>query len=775
MPSAVTCGDCGAQFEVTQQLWDDQIDGKRVRARCKRCGAEMELDGRDPDAAPKHSKPPPPNAREKLTSIIDAETEPVREETPTVPLIKPGQLPAAGKLLAVEAAAAEEKQPRTAAHTQATQAAEPSDPWLVSYADDDDRELSTSAVKAAFEKGEIHTETLIWRDGMDEWLTITEVQVFAELFKQAPATDQTGGFLGTGLGLGVGPGGPTIDASSASTDDAWGDDDAPPISLVPDSLPPESIDPDSVEPKLVALSAGTMTDTKPKGPPPRREHATATTPKPGGVKLPTPKIAKDQTKAAAPTEAPRIKRLPKPPAAPLTKTGFMPSQPSNPRPEAAKGAEDEPSTGASAGAAKKPQGKSTPHPPANLKRPQTVAFEAEGPVLDSIPDVATLARKAGSVAKQDATAPDLADLPLTGSVDLGGVALGSADDAPLAPTIQVDDLQIDVDTGDGSDAHQDDAALAAAGAAADAGGADATSSAVSSEPGKQQKKKRSPQSGPPSSGKIRTETLSDAPVTRSRPPAAASSKLASAKAVASQPPADDVSGSKTPLYVALGLAAAFAVYWFGFRGGAPPEQPKPPAVATQAANTATNTPTADSPSTAEPAATAEPIAETDEPAQPAAGPTGTNPTDIAKPLGTAAAPDATAAPKPTATAEAPKPTADKPAADKPAEPTTPPTAKPPPDEPTAVATAPFDVAAARSALASAAAAASSCRKPGDPSGVAQVTITFAPSGRATSANIGGPPFAGTATGGCIAGKMRGARVPPFTGTHKTVSKTVVIN
>jgi hypothetical protein len=91
-----------------------------------------------------------------------------------------------------------------------------------------------------------------------------------------------------------------------------------------------------------------------------------------------------------------------------------------------------------------------------------------------------------------------------------------------------------------------------------------------------------------------------------------------------------------------------------------------------------------------------------------------------------------------------------------------------------VATTPFSAESARSALDAAASRASSCRRDGEPSGVARVTITFASSGRVTSAAVAGPPFAGTPTGGCIASSMRGARVPAFAGDHVTVTKTVVI-
>ena len=86
----------------------------------------------------------------------------------------------------------------------------------------------------------------------------------------------------------------------------------------------------------------------------------------------------------------------------------------------------------------------------------------------------------------------------------------------------------------------------------------------------------------------------------------------------------------------------------------------------------------------------------------------------------------------------------------------------------------FDRDAARNALASVATQASSCRKVGDPSGTAYLMITFAPSGRVTSAQLQGPPFSGTATGGCIASTMRRASVPAFSGDYVTVSKTIVV-
>jgi predicted Zn finger-like uncharacterized protein len=88
---------------------------------------------------------------------------------------------------------------------------------------------------------------------------------------------------------------------------------------------------------------------------------------------------------------------------------------------------------------------------------------------------------------------------------------------------------------------------------------------------------------------------------------------------------------------------------------------------------------------------------------------------------------------------------------------------------------PFSKASAISALGGAASAAAGCKKAGGPTGVGKVQVTFAPSGRVTSATVMGPPFAGTPVGGCVAGRFRSAKVPAFSGSPVTVSKSFAIN
>jgi len=96
-------------------------------------------------------------------------------------------------------------------------------------------------------------------------------------------------------------------------------------------------------------------------------------------------------------------------------------------------------------------------------------------------------------------------------------------------------------------------------------------------------------------------------------------------------------------------------------------------------------------------------------------------------------------------------------------------APPPADAP------PFSKASAISALTAAASSAGSCKKPGGPTGPGKATVTFAPSGRVTTATVAGGSYAGTPVGGCVASVFRRAHVPAFSGSAVTVSKSFQIN
>jgi len=102
------------------------------------------------------------------------------------------------------------------------------------------------------------------------------------------------------------------------------------------------------------------------------------------------------------------------------------------------------------------------------------------------------------------------------------------------------------------------------------------------------------------------------------------------------------------------------------------------------------------------------------------------------------------------------------------------TKKEEPSGPVSSGVASFNKDSAIQALSVAASQASSCKQPDGPTGTGKVQVTFAPSGRATTAVITGGSFGGTPVGGCVSNVFKRARVPPFAGDPVTVSKSFSI-
>lgn len=100
-----------------------------------------------------------------------------------------------------------------------------------------------------------------------------------------------------------------------------------------------------------------------------------------------------------------------------------------------------------------------------------------------------------------------------------------------------------------------------------------------------------------------------------------------------------------------------------------------------------------------------------------------------------------------------------------------PSAEPPaPAEAVTDPVRPFSAKAAYGSVAKAAVAAKACRKPGDPGGTVQASVTFAPDGNVASVAVTGAGITGTTMGNCIAEELKTARVQPFSGKAATVRR-----
>jgi hypothetical protein len=95
-----------------------------------------------------------------------------------------------------------------------------------------------------------------------------------------------------------------------------------------------------------------------------------------------------------------------------------------------------------------------------------------------------------------------------------------------------------------------------------------------------------------------------------------------------------------------------------------------------------------------------------------------------------------------------------------------------PDPSDAPAKPSIDQAALRAAFAEGEVKAKSCLGATSPSGTARISVTFAPSGEAVGAVVGGAPFANTLEGQCMAAKFRTLHVPAFTGAEVIVRKSI---
>ncbi|MEO7037533.1 MAG: GYF domain-containing protein [Polyangiaceae bacterium] len=125
-----------------------------------------------PPAAPALKIPPAPVAAAPVAAAVKA---PVATATPKAPPVAVQTPPAAPAL-------------KAQATTQAVAA--PVEPptetlWAVDYPDGEDRELTRLAIQQALTSGAINPTTLVWREGMDEWLELGQVPELKSLTEPA--------------------------------------------------------------------------------------------------------------------------------------------------------------------------------------------------------------------------------------------------------------------------------------------------------------------------------------------------------------------------------------------------------------------------------------------------------------------------------------------------------------------------------------------------------------------------------------------------------------
>ncbi len=617
--------------------------------------------------------------------------------------------------------------------------------WLVSYADDDDRELTAPQIAAALERGEIDANTIVWRDGMPEWKAIAEVDSLRSQLRRVSHAPETLRRRQTVLG-GFGPAQPPTPAGFTPGQGQTTPAPAPGLSLDDD-------EPTVIQASVMDGFASTPNQVRPDPSPQRGRHPTSgntlriktSEPPPVTPREPAPVTPREPThdritpqdfsrhgfasspRAAAPSE-PELESLPS--ALLVTATSAMNvSRKSSAPPTPTRGVmsrQSEP-PGTPLGAAipraaltREPDSDAPPAPrrAPDAPKPPVPRDKSRGDEPESLPSdaVKSVVSTTGTETKPPRARP--------------------SEDGHL-PSVQVRDDYAEADL-----------------------------SRQRTRPPRSRREGWVESGTPPPIGELSEAAARIAQAT-SHPPAAP---------FVTQPPVRRSSGALWVGLGVLGVAAVAGAFALGKRSGETnPGTSAQAIVPVQATPAGAPSPIASSPVTA---AADDTGAEAD--VSPSDAVTGPSQAALARQTARTVKP--TVANPPSSRVD-PKP-AEKsmlPSTSSPAAPQNSSSPSAPAngssvaaEKPSDSAPGAFDASAAAGALGTAASRASSCRQPGDPSGVARVTVTFANSGSATHALVDGPPFAGTATGGCIASTMRGATVPPFTGERVTVKKTVVI-
>lgn len=140
----VTCTGCPAKYSVP----DEKVRGKKVRITCKHCGTNIVVDGT------------------ALDTTAGAAAEPAAEA------------PTAMTSIAASPAAAAPKAAKADVKPAALESS-----WLVGFIDERQEQHTTSSVVDLYASGKIDDETLIWKDGMPDWLSPFDVPEVAAAMK----------------------------------------------------------------------------------------------------------------------------------------------------------------------------------------------------------------------------------------------------------------------------------------------------------------------------------------------------------------------------------------------------------------------------------------------------------------------------------------------------------------------------------------------------------------------------------------------------------------
>ncbi len=155
----ITCHACDAKYTIA----DEKVTGRTVKIKCKKCGATIVVAA---DQAAGGGAPGAPYAEPQHHGGEDDDMGATRVA---------GQDGAPPMITAPE--------------------------WTVSVAEGDERQMSQLQLAEEMQRGVVTGDTYVWRDGMGDWLSVSQIPELAALLARAaapPAMTAPGGYAAAG-------------------------------------------------------------------------------------------------------------------------------------------------------------------------------------------------------------------------------------------------------------------------------------------------------------------------------------------------------------------------------------------------------------------------------------------------------------------------------------------------------------------------------------------------------------------------------------------------
>lgn len=181
------CGNCKAKYQIA----DEKVTGRTLRMKCRRCDHDILIDG--------HSMPAPPpgqaatgqtgNARRGGVSVVPGPGRSGGSGAHPMPPRVPGGIPAPP-----QRALARSKPPsalnadfrrHVAAPPEVPQRTSPYDQWHVAIQDVPVGPMTRDELGRKIETGAVTSDSLCWREGMDDWRPLGELPELAALLRRA--------------------------------------------------------------------------------------------------------------------------------------------------------------------------------------------------------------------------------------------------------------------------------------------------------------------------------------------------------------------------------------------------------------------------------------------------------------------------------------------------------------------------------------------------------------------------------------------------------------